>query len=66
MDDLYELFDRQDEPEEAALTPFDRDEYKERKQAERNEVYGIIESTTEKIIGSFRTSKTLWRSGTAS
>ena len=52
MDDLYELFDRQDEPEEAALTPFDRDEYKERKQAERNEVYGIIESTTEKMQNS--------------
>ena len=52
MDDLYELFDRQDEPEAPVLSPFDKDEYKERKQAERDEVYGLIEGTTEKMQAS--------------
>jgi len=52
MDDLYELFDMQEAPEEAALTPFDMDEYKARKQAERDEVYGLIETSTEKMQNS--------------
>ena len=52
MDDLYELFDRQDEVETPVYSPFDREEYKERKQAERDEAYGLIEGTTEKMQGS--------------
>ena len=49
MDDLYDLFDKQDEPEAPVLSPFDMEEYKARKQAERDEVYGLIEGTTEKM-----------------
>ena len=52
MEDLYELFERNDEPETPVLSPFDKEEYKARKQAERDEVYGLIEGTTEKMQGS--------------
>ena len=35
MDDLYELFDRQDEEKAPVLSPYDKEEYRERKQTER-------------------------------
>ena len=52
MDDLYDLFDRQDEEKAPVLSPYDKDEYRERKQTEREEAYRLIEGTTEKIQAS--------------
>ena len=52
MDDLYELFEQKEATEAPVLSPFDKEEYKARKQAERDEVYGLIEGTTEKMQAS--------------
>lgn len=49
-DDLFNV--RESEaPEGAALDSFDKEEYKARKQAERDNVYGLIDETTEKMQG---------------
>lgn len=51
MANYDDLFSMQPEApaEGAALNPFDKDEFKARKQAERDEVYGLIDSTTDEM-----------------
>ena len=47
-DDLFSV--QENTPaEEPTLNPFDKDEFKAKKQAERDEVYGMIDSTVEKM-----------------
>lgn len=52
MNNYDDLFNQRDEPQEVERVPFDMDEYKAKKQVERDEVYGLIEATTEKMQGS--------------
>lgn len=51
FDDLFEEV-KQEQPEQAELSPFDVDEFKTRKQKERNEVYALLDSAAEEIKGS--------------
>ncbi len=51
FDDLFEEV-AQEKAEQPELSPFDMDEYKARKQQERNDVYTLLENTAEEIKGS--------------
>lgn len=56
MDNIYDVFNDQDARQESAeLGAFDKDEYKARKQAERESVYSLIDETTEKMQGNVET-----------
>ena len=51
FDDLFEEV-AQEKAEQPELSPFDMDEYRARKQQERNDVYTLLENTAEEIKGS--------------
>ena len=53
-DNLYDLFEQQSTPDKSGreLPPFDMEEYKAHKQQEREDVFALIESTSEKMKSS--------------
>ena len=51
FDDLFEEV-AQEKAEQPELSPFDMDEYRARKQQEREDIYALLDSTAEEIKGS--------------